>query len=386
MVKSSPSLTWQQVSVWRMVRHHLVERAAPERVLEVAGDLIGIQAQVLSSAELALWARVQNLPPGALSTLLWKQRALVKTWSMRGTVHLFVASEFPQIAAALRARYHITGAWLKYLDIPSVEVVTTIMMGIRSALDGRSLTREQLAAEVASATGLPQVEPILRSGWGELLKPAAYSGYLCFGPNQEQNVTFVRPDQWIGVAWQEYDPAEMLTAIARRYLATYGPATHQDFAHWWGGRFFREVRAAFHQLGDEITEVTIEGRRAWALTAMVEQIEDVPPPPPARLLPGFDAYVIGTLPHLEHVLPASLKARISRQSGWISPVLLARGQIAGVWRHEKRGKRVVVQIAPFGPLDAALKPAIQEEAERLGIFLGAPVEVVYSEQGLEASS
>src|SRR5262249_22078045 len=136
-----PSLTWEQVCTWRLVQHHLVERAAPERLLEVAGDLIGIQAQVLSSAELALWARVQSLPPGTLATLLWEKRSLVKTWSMRGTLHLFVASEFPQIAAALRNRYHITGAWLKYLDIPSKEVVMTIMLGIQSALDGRSLTR-----------------------------------------------------------------------------------------------------------------------------------------------------------------------------------------------------------------------------------------------------
>ena len=384
-MKSPLSLTWEQVSAWRLVQHHLVERATSERLLEVARDLIGIQAQVLSSAELALWARVRDMPPGTLSTLLWEKRSLVKTWSMRGTLHLFVASEFPQIAAALSTRYHITGAWLKYLNIPSKEVVTTIMLGIQSALDGRSLTREQLAAEVARVTGLPQLEPILRSGWGELLKPAAYQGYLCFGPNQEQNVTFVRPDQWIG-AWQEYNAEEMLTAIVRRYLATYGPAIYEDFAHWWGSRYLREVRAAFQRLGDEIIEVTIEGRNVWALTTMVEQVGNLPPAPPACLLPGFDAYVIGVLPHLEHVLPGSLKAQISRQSGWISPVLLAHGKIAGVWRHEKRGQRVVVQIAPFASLDAALKRPIQEEADRLGAFLGAPAEVVYIENGLEAAS
>ncbi len=378
------SLTWEQVCAWRLSQQHLSERVASERLLEAAGDLVGIQAQVLSAAELALWARVQDMPPNTLAAVLWEQRSLVKTWSMRGTLHLFVAAEFPLVAAALRTRYRITGAWLKYHNLSSEEL-TAIIAGVRSALDGRCLTREQLATEVARVTGLARLEEKLRSGWGELLKPAAYHGYLCFGPNQEQNVTFVRPDQWIG-HWQDYDADEALTTIVRRYLATYGPATYEDFAHWWGTRYPREVRAAFQRLGDEITEVTVEGWKAWTLTSMVEQIGNLPPPPPARLLPGFDAYVIGVLPHIEYLLPGQVKDQISRQSGWISPVLLVHGRIAGVWRHEKRGQRVVVQVAPFIPLDALIKGSIQEEAERLGVLLGAPAEVVYSANGLEAVS
>jgi hypothetical protein len=252
-----------------------------------------------------------------------------------------------------------------------------IIQGIRSALDGRCLTREQLAAEVARITGLSRLEEALRSGWGELLKPAAYQGYLCFGPNHNQHVTFVRPDQWLS-AWQEYETEEALTALVRRYLATYGPATYADFAHWWGLRSFPKVRAAFQRLGAEMTEVSIEGRAAWALTSLLEQMSAPPSPPAARLLPGFDAYTIGALPHIEYLLPGPLKAKISRISGWISPVLLVAGRMAGVWRHEKRGQRVVVQIEPFSPLDMAIKPSIEEEAERLGAFLGAPVEVTYA--------
>ena len=371
------SLTWEQVCAWRLSQQHLINRAPPERLLEVAGDLIGIQAQVLSSAELALWARVQDLPPDAVSAALWKQRSLIKTWSMRGTLHLFAAAEFPLVAAALRNRHRVTGAWLKYLNLSSSEEFAAIMQAMRGALDGRCLTREQLAAEVARLTGLPQVEAVLRSGWGELLKPAAYHGYLCFGPNQNQHVTFVRPDQWIG-AWQDYDADEALATIVRRYLAVYGPATYEDVTHWWGMRYIREMRAAIQRLGAEVTEVTVEGRNAFALTSMIEQFNDLPPAPAARLLPGFDTYTIGALPHIEYLLPGPLKARISRTSGWISPVLLVAGRMAGVWRHEKRGQRVLVQIDPFVPLDAAVKGSIQEEADRLGVFLGAPAEVTYA--------
>ncbi|HEY7123125.1 MAG TPA: winged helix DNA-binding domain-containing protein [Ktedonobacterales bacterium] len=369
-------LTWEQVCAWRLSQQHLTQRVTSERLLEAASALIGIQAQVLSSAELALWARVQDMPQGAVSDALWNQRSLIKTWAMRGALHLFTAAEFPLIAATLRTRQPITGAWLKYFQLNTDEP-KVIIEGIRAALDGRCLTREHLAAEAARVTGLTHLEKALRSGWGELLKPAAYQGYLCFGPSQNQHVTFVRPDQWLS-KWEEYETGKALIILVRRYLATYGPATYSDFAHWWGLRSAPKVRAAFQRLEAELTEVSIEGRPAWALAATIKQIREVPPPPAARLLPGFDAYTIGVLPHIEYLLPGPLKAKISRTSGWISPVLLVAGRVAGVWRHEKRGQRVAVQIEPFQALDAATKTSIQEEAERLGAFLGAPVEVAYS--------
>jgi hypothetical protein len=370
------SLTWEQVCAWRLSQQHLTQRVAPERLLDVANALIGLQAQVLSSTELALWARVQDMQQDAVSDALWKQRTLIKTWAMRGALHLFTAAEFPLVAATLRTRQPITAAWLKYFKLNTDEP-KVIIEGIRRALDGRCLTREQLAAEAARVTGLTHLEAALRSGWGELLKPAAYQGYLCFGPSQNQHVTFVRPDQWLGT-WEEYETEQALTLLLRRYLATYGPATYNDFAHWWGLRSAPKVRAAFQRLKAELTEVSIEGRAAWALTSMIEQINDLPAPPTALLLPGFDAYTIGALPHIEYLLPGLLKAKISRISGWISPVLLVAGRMAGVWRHEKRGQRLAVQIEPFGPLDPTIKASIQEEAERLGIFLGASVEVTYS--------
>jgi hypothetical protein len=319
---------------------------------------------------------VQDLPQASLSDALWKQRTLIKTWAMRGALHVFNAAEFPLVAATLRTRQPITAAWLKYFQLNTDEPMV-IIEGVHRALDGCCLTREQLAAEVARLTGLSRLEELLRSGWGELLKPAAYQGYLCFGPNQDRNVTFVRPDQWLS-AWQEYDTDEALTLLIRRYLAVYGPATYDDFAHWWGMRSVRSVRAAFGRLGADVLEVAVEGRHAWALTSMVEQLGSLPPPPAARLLPGFDAYVIGALPHVEHLLPGPLKAKISRTSGWISPVVLLAGRIAGVWRHEKRGQRVLVQVEPFVSLDADSKASIQAEADRLGVFLGAPVEVTYA--------
>ena len=80
-------LTWPKAAAWRMGRHHFDKRAPAGRMLAVASRLCGLHAQVMSSAELTLWARVEGLKRQAVQRALWEDRTLVKTWPMRGTLH-----------------------------------------------------------------------------------------------------------------------------------------------------------------------------------------------------------------------------------------------------------------------------------------------------------
>jgi winged helix DNA-binding protein len=98
------ALTAAQARAWRVARHGLDERAPRDAMLDVAAALCGVHAQLPSSAELALWARVDGLRPGDVDRALWKDRALVKTWAMRGTLHLLPAAELGRWIAALGTR------------------------------------------------------------------------------------------------------------------------------------------------------------------------------------------------------------------------------------------------------------------------------------------
>ena len=86
-------LGWEQVRAWRVARHGLGERAPASELLAVASRLCGVHAQLMGSAELTLWARLEALDPGAVAAALWEDRTLVKTWAMRGTLHLLPAGE-----------------------------------------------------------------------------------------------------------------------------------------------------------------------------------------------------------------------------------------------------------------------------------------------------
>src|SRR5688500_9106182 len=94
-------LTWTSILAWRAARQFLgASRAPADDALGVISRICGLQAQLMSSAELTLWARVDGLDRDAVSAWLWEDRSLVKTWAMRGTLHLLPSDELPAWVAA----------------------------------------------------------------------------------------------------------------------------------------------------------------------------------------------------------------------------------------------------------------------------------------------
>src|SRR5262245_14504358 len=170
-------VTWARAAAWRVRRHHLGRRAPAGSLLAVASRLCGLHAQVLSSAELTVWARVEKLDREAVQRALWEERTLVKTWAMRGTLHLLPAAELPMWHGGLGTsrRYHRPIAWKRHFGI-TMEDLERLSDAIAAAVDGRLLTREALMKRVTRVVKLKSAA--LASSWGTLFKPAAFSGRL----------------------------------------------------------------------------------------------------------------------------------------------------------------------------------------------------------------
>lgn len=96
------------------------------------------------------------------------------------------------------------------------------------------------------------------------------------------------------------------------------------------------------------------------------------------MLPHFDPYTIAVARHSQPLLTAKHKARVYRAQGWMSPVVLVDGRMAGVWEHEKGRDQVALKVELFEPPDARVKRGLEAEARRLGEFLEAEVQVAYS--------
>ena len=368
------ALEREQVAAWRLARHHLDRPAPRESLVDVASAVCGVHAQLMSSAELALAARVEGLTRDDLHEALWKSRTLVKTWAMRGTLHLVPARDLALYVAVLARTWDtVPGAWLRGHGV-TLEQFEAIRDGVPHALDGRPRTREQLADRLAEIAGA-DVRELLLSGWGALLKPSAHRGDLCFGPNRGRNVTFVRPDRWLGRV-PRHEPEEARRELVRRYLSAYGPSTADDLGRWLGLRGAAPKRL-LATVADELADVQVEGRTASLLADGVDAVLNAGAPRSVRLLPAFDPYIVRMRPRHDLVTERH-EARIFRAQGWISPVVLVDGRAAGIWTHERRGRALEVRVEPFARLVAAQRRAAEAEAERLGAFLGSPVRVSFA--------
>jgi hypothetical protein len=293
---------------------------------------------------------------------------LIKTWAMRGTLHLLTPEQAGSVLSLMAAgRTWERPSWQRYFGMP-VEAWAVLRPVVREALADGPLSREELIAAIVSQPGLDHLGPALRQGWGTLLKPLAWQGDLCFGPNRGSRVTFMRPEaassRWAGIA----EPDEAGPRAIAAYFRAFGPATIDNFQSWlargWIGA--RRVRAWLAELGPRLVEVTVGGEARLVLAEDVDGLLAARPSSAVRLLAGFDQYVLGPGTDDEHIVPAGRRSAVSKQSGWIAPIVVARGVVAGTW--ELAGDDV--RIAWFGETGPPPLSRLEAEVDRLGLVLG----------------
>jgi hypothetical protein len=372
------ALKWSQVHAWRLAQHGLAPRFSSQDFIQAVTRTGGIQAQVMSAAELALCTRVEGLSPHDVRSALWQEHSLVKTWAMRGTLHLFSVTDLPLYVAA-RDWQH-TATWSNYFAEFGLSRAQqeAFLSAIPYVLEEGPLTRVQLADAVAKQTAVARARDfILSSSWGTPLKPSAYRGELCFGPGQGQSATFMNPKGWLGT-WQPIVPKLALQEVARRYLRAYGPATVDDFRFWWGCSKTL-AKTLFQSMEAELEEVEVEGWRAFALRTTIPLIQSAEPAEHIHLLPLFDAYTIGVPRECEPLLAPAYKRRVFNLQGWTFAVILVNGSIQGVWHYTVRRGHTVVKVSLFSPTTASIRRGIDAEAERLSHLFGKPVVLEYED-------
>ena len=364
-------MTWQQALAWRMSRHYL-DPVGDRRVAAVVRRLCGVQAQVASVAELCVRVRRKTSRAGDVARALRDGR-LIKTWAMRGTLHLLTPEDAGTFLSLIAAgRSWDRPSWQSYFGITAKQF-DALREVVRECLDGKALTRDELIVAVTARRGYGHLGNALRDRWGTLWKPYAWQGDLCFGPSRENRATFMRPEdaspRW--VALPEPDDAAPVAIAA--YLRAYGPATADSFGDWIGsGRINkRRIRAWFEALRPRLAEVEVGGEHAYILPEDLDDLRSTKSSRAVRLLPGFDQFVMGPGTGDGHVVPARRRTAVSKQSGWISPVVLVGGVVRGTW--ELAGNRVLV--AWFKEAGAVRRTAILAEVKRLSTILGRELQL-----------
>jgi hypothetical protein len=260
----------------------------------------------------------------------------VKTWAMRGTLHLLAAEDLPAVVATMSTlRTWAQPAYQRYFGVTAKEI-ERVRDAIGEVLTDRVLTREELGAEVSKRVRSKGVSARLGSGWGELLKPAAFAGYLIQGPPQGGRVTYTRPDTWLKSWTAPPDPIEGGATLVRSYLHAHGPATMKDVAYWWARQAVSKVKPWFAHMGDQVVEVDVDGQPHLMLAEDVDALRRQRPNKDLRMLPAFDQYVLAAARDLDQLVPPKHRPDVFRKiNGWIAPTVVLGGRVVGTWAFEK---------------------------------------------------
>jgi Winged helix DNA-binding domain len=345
----------EQALAFRVAAHNLHERLPPGSAVPAAA-VIGLQDFPPGNAPVALAARVDGSRPEDLGEL-----AIVYSW--RGAAIAVPPKELPVFTTALappdeeaaRAQIGSAAESLDEAGVGALEALERVSAAVADALaagplerdDFHQALRERLPRELlwwCRGCGSHHVHPLLWRATGVM-------GVLAVAERRGRVTVFGAPPK---APRMKDAPAE----LARRFLRAYGPATRTELAAW-AGIAPAHARALLAEMEDEVEGVDLAGRRAVILAADTDRLANPPAAAGVRLLGGYDAYLDQR--DRDTLLPdPELRKRVRRPLG--NPgVVLVKGQLAGLWRPEKKGKRLVLNIEPIAP--AARRAADELEAE-----------------------
>ena len=370
----------------RMTNQGLTRRSAPD-ARSAALACAGIQAQDLWASQLAVRARsvdatVADVVDAAAAP------TVVRTWLMRGTLHMVAADDLrwlvdligPAVLKMAEPRFREVGL--------TVDVRERARAAVPTVLTGRRLTRSALVAALrAEVRGLPTED----QGPTHLTIWASASGLICRAGDQGKEPTYALIDEFVPAA--PPPPPDPMAELIRRYVRAFGPVTIEDFAPW--SRLpVPATRRAFADLGDELQQLTVDGRTHYVIGESnavgkrdvigesrdggpsADGVGDVEPAHRVlRLLPAFDSYLMGYRGRDAFLDPAHrLDVAVG---GILYPTIVVDGVIVGTWRLDRTGRRkdqdpVHLRAMFFGDPPSWQRNAVADEAADVGRFLGRP--------------
>jgi hypothetical protein len=329
--------------------------------VETVRRLGAVQAQDYRAGLWAVGLRTKGADEPAVERAL-ADRTIVRTWPMRGTLHIVAAEDVRELLPLLTPRMTARAAGRhRQLGLERSAFLRSRKLFEKALQGGGQLTRDQMYGLLRDA----RIPPDGQRGI-HILQQLAQDGILCFGPRQGKQQTFVLLDEWIPRT-SPRPREEVLADLAWRYFSSHGPATVKDFA-WWSGLPAADARRALESASSRLVRESADGSEYW--------VADVPPArgardPAAVLLPPFDEFLVAYKDRSPTVDPAQAKHLPSL----LSPTIMVKGRIVGTWTRTLAKAKAVIVPRFFGRPGSVELRAVEEAARRYGTFLGVAAEM-----------
>jgi hypothetical protein len=350
-VGKGPVLTRRALNRTLLGRQFLLERVArtPENVVE---HLVGLQAQEPIDPYVALWTRIADFDPHALSAMIEERRA-VRMGSLRTTLHLLTTEDALAIApltAAVHRRTFSSTPFTKALVGLDTDAVVD---AARVALEAGPMTPGDLGRHLAA--NWPGRDP------SALAYLARYSIPLVQVPPRGLWRRTARTANTTLEAWTGRQPGTTsVDMFVLRYLRAFGPASVSDMRTW---SWLTGLREVVERLRPRLRVFRDETGREL-LDVEDGQFIDPDVPAPVRFLPQYDNVF------LSHDDRSRISGELSWgvDFGWKGPILVDGG-IAAAWRVRRKGRTAVMTVELGRRLTGLEREELEGEAARLAEFL-----------------
>ena len=345
---------------FRMTSLLLGSRSRPD-VRGVVEWFGAMQAQDLNSV---LWSLGARLPGVSLAEVVaaTEERTVVRTWPMRGTVHLVPSADAHWMLelTGVRALSGVAKRWEHLgLDEKTAHQAMEILAAAIPAGGGRLTRSACLAALTEGGISIAG-----QRGY-HLLWFASQRGVTAIAPHQGAEQTFVLLDEWVPERFTPGSREEALVLLARRYFRSHGPTTIKDFAGWTGLPLGDSRKAV---AGAELAKVDVEGAEMWADPGVL----DAGPVTGWRALPGFDEYMLGYKDRSMMATAEQVTKIIPGGNGVFQSTLVRDGRVMVTWKRTLGRKAVTVTVLPLADVDVV---EATRALEPYAAFVGLPLTV-----------
>lgn len=328
--------------------------------------MLATQGQEFWGGRWALAARTRGLVTVRDVDAAFDRGELVRSWTMRGTIHVIPARDLRWVLSVTGERQERQAAAVRRAEAIDDGELERAEALVRGALEGGNrLTRKEMFA-VLEAGG---VSTAGQRGY-HLLAALSLRAVVCQGPvvpreggpAREQHIVLL--DEWVTDASTPADPSAELFA---RYIASHGPAGTRDFA-WWSGLPLGVSRAAAEAASDRLVVVDDDPEPRYVAAG----------PAPRRLasapevvaLPPFEEYYLSYVDRTVPCAPEFLRAVGPSMNGIVRPIIVARGRVVGVWTHSVAvGRHADDPIPELFTADAATDAEVSAALDRYRTFI-----------------
>jgi hypothetical protein len=342
-----------EVALLRLVAQRLAG-PRPATAAEAVRWLTAVQGQDLPGALTSVALRTAGGTRADVTAAL-DRGEVVRSWPMRGTLHLVPAEDLGWMLAVLGPRV-LAGAASRRaaLELTEDDVERAREVAVGALAGGHRLARADLLAVLTDA-GVPTTG---QRGY-HVLWYLAQTGTLCLGPTAGAEQLFVLLDEWVP-APRRLDREEALGELALRFFRSHGPATVRDLVRW-AGVLVRDVRTGLALAGDRLARRDVDGVAHWMDPATPDRLAGCRAEAGGvLLLPGFDELVLGYADRSCTVPPAFADRIVPGNNGMFRATVVSEGQVVAVWRRAGRPAAPTLAVEPFTDLPPDVAAAAQQ--------------------------